>query len=257
MAFSQQQIASLSLLVITVVLAGTFLGLAVPPVHAQTDDGAPDQLITRNFHLNSDALRYSISRAAVPNHQEPQVLREDLNSTMAADLRAIFAAAGVDLANALTGLPGRNQKSMFLTREGLLIVKATPGDLAKIETIVAGFNTPPQVVIATKFIEVPYAVPPPPFVARPADVTNVTILTEKQFREIIQRYEATAGVDVITAPSITTISGRQARVQTEQTTPILYQTPPGLPKDSSPDADPTPHNKGRLPFPPTFRGRSA
>lgn len=44
--------------------------------------------------------------------------------------------------------------------------------------------------------------------------------------------------------------GREARLRLQQTSPRPFQTPPLLPQDTQPNADPTPLNKGRLPFPP-------
>jgi hypothetical protein len=266
MAFLQKQIARsfpmfktrLSVkpsvtLITTVFLASAF----VTPLPAATD-APPDQLVTRNFRLDPDAL-YALSHVARPaDDRDAKILRDDSSPNLTGALHDMLAAAGVNMPNALTGLAGPNQKAMFVTSDGVVMIRATRAELVKIQSILATFNPPPpQVVIETKFVEVPYTTPLPPLLARSSNFTNIAILTEKQFRERLRRYEETAGVDVVTIPSIATISGRQARIQTESTRPVLYQTPPTLPKDTSPDADPTPHNKGRLPFPPTFRGRSA
>jgi tetratricopeptide (TPR) repeat protein len=51
--------------------------------------------------------------------------------------------------------------------------------------------------------------------------TLTGILTEPQFRVAIQAIENRAGVDLLSAPNITTISGRQARISMEETRTII------------------------------------
>jgi tetratricopeptide (TPR) repeat protein len=51
--------------------------------------------------------------------------------------------------------------------------------------------------------------------------TLTGILTEPQFRVAIQAIENRAGVDLLSAPNVTTISGRQARISMEETRTII------------------------------------
>jgi type II secretory pathway component GspD/PulD (secretin) len=55
----------------------------------------------------------------------------------------------------------------------------------------------------------------------PTVATLTGILTEPQFRVAIQAIENRSGVDLLSAPSITTISGRQARISLEETRTII------------------------------------
>jgi hypothetical protein len=110
---------------------------------------------------------------------------------------------------------------------------------------------PPQVIIEARLAEIESDQLAAQFKALLVD-GKTRILTEAQSRAAIQRLQASQGVDLLTMPSIQTISGRQARMSIERVTPPMFQTPPRLPKDTRPDADPTPRNKERLPFPPTF-----
>jgi hypothetical protein len=52
--------------------------------------------------------------------------------------------------------------------------------------------------------------------------------------------------------TIRIVTAAEARRRIENAPTSSRQIPPRLPKDTRPDADPTPHNAGRLPFPPTF-----
>ncbi|HEX7860503.1 MAG TPA: hypothetical protein VF773_09270 [Verrucomicrobiae bacterium] len=55
----------------------------------------------------------------------------------------------------------------------------------------------------------------------PAVATISGILTDPQFRVVIRALEQREGVDVLSAPKITTISGRQARIAIEDTQSII------------------------------------
>lgn len=66
------------------------------------------------------------------------------------------------------------------------------------------------------------------------------ILTEPQFRIALRSLETAQGVDILTGPPVTTLSGRRARLSVEESPPPAWQTPPPQPRDTAPDADPTP-----------------
>jgi general secretion pathway protein D len=51
--------------------------------------------------------------------------------------------------------------------------------------------------------------------------TLTGILTEPQFRVAIKAIENRSGVDLLSAPNVTTISGRQARISAEETRTII------------------------------------
>jgi len=165
-------------------------------------------------------------------------------------LQIRFAAAGIDFPESPFAATLPTDKAMYLNqRTGELIVRATREDLEQIEKMIAPIQKPPPLVeIEVRFVEVPE--PPIPFRPLPRGFTNTSVYTEKEFHEAIRRYENARGIDMVTGPKVMTISGRQARVGVEQAKPWIYQDPPKLPQDTSPDADPTPRNKRRLPYPP-------
>jgi general secretion pathway protein D len=55
----------------------------------------------------------------------------------------------------------------------------------------------------------------------PAIGTFTGILTEPQFRAVIRAMEARENVDLLSAPKVTTVSGRQARISVEDTQTII------------------------------------
>ena len=210
------------------ILAVAIALLADPSSHAQL---AADQIVTRTFKV----------------HSGPGVLT-------AADLHQRFAKVGsIFQADPLLPPWAPNGNSMFLNeRVGVLMVRTTLADMEKVEALVGGLALPPIVQLEAKFIETPSASSAVP---APKGWTNVTIYTEQRSRAALPTLVDSAGVIVIAAPSITTISGRQARLQTEESRTLQFDTPPRLPKDTRPDADPTPYNKGRLPYPAAFAWR--
>ena len=55
----------------------------------------------------------------------------------------------------------------------------------------------------------------------PAVGTITGILTDPQFRVVIRALEARGGVDLLSAPKVTTVSGRQARISIEDTQTVI------------------------------------
>ena len=55
----------------------------------------------------------------------------------------------------------------------------------------------------------------------PAVATVTGILTDPQFRVVIRALESRGGVDLLSAPKVTTVSGRQARISIEDTQTII------------------------------------
>jgi type II secretory pathway component GspD/PulD (secretin) len=168
-------------------------------------------------------------------------------------LQLILERAGVTLTGETLSPATENRKAYFYNaRTGSLMVRATAAEMAKIEsTLRAVTSAPPQVSLEMQYVESSRSDIDLNF-GKKGTGLGTAILTERQFRVAMQTLKDAEGVDVVTAPAITTISGRQARLRAEQPAPPPYQTPPRLPKDTRPGADPTPRNSGRLPFPPTF-----
>ena len=209
---------------------------------------ASEELVTKTFKLNPDpSLTLNAENGAFEFFAPPQ---ERLTRTE--ELRRMFASAGVDLRDS-SSPEGRESKKAFFYNErtGALMVRATIADMDKIDRALRALKTPPpQVSIEMQYVE--FAGSEIDLHMPQATGALSGILTEPQYRVAMQALKNAEGVNVITTPAITTISGRQARLRAEQPAPPPYQTPPRLPKDTRPDADPTARNKERLPFPATF-----
>jgi hypothetical protein len=228
------------------------IGLVTAACVATHGQLASDQLVTRTFKLipvTNQPLQAIKTEQGIVTFSPPLELQSRKEQ-----LEIIFRDAGLDLlADPFSTPAGENKKAYFYNdRTRALMVRATLADMNKIEDAVRALSSPPpQVSIDARLAEIESDQLAAQFKALSVD-GKTRILTETQFREAIARLQASQGVDLLTMPSIQTISGRQARMSMERATPPMYQTPPRLPKDTRPDADPTPRNKERLPFPPTF-----
>jgi hypothetical protein len=102
--------------------------------------------------------------------------------------------------------------------EVMLTVRATPEDHSRIWSALETLNrVPPQITIEAKFIEVPRRLEHMIDIGKPLPLKNATgkvrMLDETQTRSLLGTLEATSGVDVMAAPRVTTLSGRQTQIQ--------------------------------------------
>jgi type II secretory pathway component GspD/PulD (secretin) len=167
-------------------------------------------------------------RKVYPPPGSPQWPTEDVNEThsrAAQDTNGVteiinmlpdfLKAAGADLAS---------PKSIFFNeRLGLLMVRATRKDLDIIEQVIQVLNSsPPQLMIEVKFCEMTQAdkdpaglswLPGTILTSNSAASTSSGILTESQFRKVSQMLAEKRGVDLLSTPKVTTLSGRQAQIK--------------------------------------------
>jgi type II secretory pathway component GspD/PulD (secretin) len=190
--------------------------------------------------------------------------------SIAPALLDLFAKAGADLD--ATRNPGKSL--FYNDRQGMLIVRATMQDLDIIEAVIQVLNTaPPQVNIKCMFMEIPQddtkalgfdwylgntlmtnggiggqagAAPTtiaPSSTNQPATsglrapatslFTPTGILTDPQFRVVIKALQQ-RGAELLAAPEITTLSGRQAQMKTADSLHVVTGineralTPPGI-----------------------------
>lgn len=232
-------------------VVGVVMECLAVPMRAQLRQLSPEELVTRTFKLDARTIGrkfpFSTSKEA------PKVLAEGTAAAFTANLREVFAAVGVIIENDPFSPQARvNENAMFFNdRTGELLIRATAKNFERIEPILTSLTPrPPQVAIETKYAETPA---PSPYVARPSLSPTLSILTEKEFRDRIQLLEQQTGTTLVVPPQVITLSGRQARLRVEDSKqPVNFQTPPRLPFDTAPDADPTPRNRRALPVPPTI-----
>ena len=152
-----------------------------------------------------------------------------LPTNVAAATRQFLSNAGVDLSP---------PKSIYFNEtRGLLLVRATSQDLDAVEKAIPGLNmTPPQIHIKARFIEVPQeTLKLLGTNSIPTGTTNATgILTDANFRLLLQTLEQCKGVENLAEPEVTTIIGRQTQMRATESIAVIdginpqALTPPGV-----------------------------
>jgi hypothetical protein len=178
-------------------------------------------LVTRIFRVDRDAFTLAIAQLEPATTNIPQS-GEDRQKAV----RGFFSKLGVDL---------RPPKAVFFNdRRGSLFVHATLADLDVIEQAIQVVNPSiPQVNIRVESVEVPeeqvMALFGPVGVNTIAAQPFTGILTESQAKALFETLDHIKGVDVISAPEVTTLSGRQTQVQiTEMRTIVTGLTTAGI-----------------------------
>src|SRR5207247_2178137 len=133
-------------------------------------------------------------------------------------VRNFFTAAGVSV------LPPN--MLFFNHRTGVLMVRASADELDLAQKTIELLNSAPaQITIEAKFMEMPtdaarklgLDLPPP-------DATTNTwarVLTAAQARALLRDAGQFAGVDILSAPKVTTLSGHQSQVRAVEVRTIL------------------------------------
>ena len=181
-------------------------------------------LQTRFFRVDPRTFEQALKSVSIPDFKsgKAKLLFDEAKGTNAllAKVQIFLEKAGVDLS--------APDKSLFFNDQtGALMVRATVRDLDVVEKAIQMLNmSPPQVTIRVKVMEVPVttnqgapmffrgtniASAGQAFTSRVASVTG--ILTSEQYRQILSAMEKSGGVDLMNAPEVTTMSGRQAQIK--------------------------------------------
>ncbi|HWN94095.1 MAG TPA: M56 family metallopeptidase [Methylomirabilota bacterium] len=180
-----------------------------------------EPLLTRVFKVDPNTLVQGLKATQIANGSR-RSSRELSTTNLIPALTIFLNKAGIDLT-----LPG---KSVFFNdRLGLLMVRATLEDLEAVEKALQLLNTgPQQLTIRVKAVEVEVKpgqdaaswYPPGLLLTNSSvrgdtnrDPTFTTILTDDEFRTLIRRMENSGGTDLLNAPEVTTMSGRQAQIK--------------------------------------------
>lgn len=212
------------------------LGGAISTAHAQDitvttaaepeaqpfPSGLPRTSFARTFRVDPKSLAQLIP---VPGAQ--------LENAQQA-LRSFLTSRGVELSDAA--------RFFYNDRTGILTAQATLQELDAIEIALAALSlTPPEVRLEMRFAEFSEDALPDEQLKKmlrlPHTVVSVTdtnltvrpgflILTEAQTRLVIRALEQREGIDMWSAPTITTLSGRQARLSLEQIPSSTVTDPP-------------------------------
>ncbi len=193
----------------------------------QVQETSSTNLQTRFFKVDPNTLEEGLKSISGLNQRtgekKPVFNPYDTNSVMQR-VQKLFELAGVDLS-----APGR--AVFYKDRVSMIMVRATASELDTIEKAVQLLNmTPPQLNIRVKVFEIAktnaaqgfdwflgtvLTNPPPRSRADSnARVPTITgILTDWQFRDVVRALEHRGGTELLDAPTITTLSGRQAQIK--------------------------------------------
>jgi len=204
-------------------------------------------LFTRTYRVNPrtflSALRSVTGDPPVPpgdgTNGLPQVQLQ---------IREFFRACGVDFPTP----PSEVRKAIFFSdRTGILFVRATEADLEVIEKAIQALNVaPPQVEIQAMFVildaermnslGLDFLLKDRPDLPRLGTNAASGILTEPQFRSVLNTLESRPGVQFLSAPKVITLSGRQAMFSATDPTSVsdasgrAHEIPFGLVVDAIP-----------------------
>jgi type II secretory pathway component GspD/PulD (secretin) len=174
------------------------------------------RLYTRTFKINPSTLFTPLTQTSALSDPHDA-------------LRRLLITVGIDLSD-----PAR-VKAFYNDRTEVLIVRASEPDLKLIENALGTLNRPPPLVrIEVKMAECPEnqdliqklnwikPMDPAPLQSlQPGPQVSMAILTEAHATTLLKQLQEVEGVDILTPPSITTISGRQARISVEDDEPVL------------------------------------
>ena len=217
----------------------------------------PTPLFTRMFKVDPNTFIQGLEREVPQAFMEDGVAVKATNVTarLGRAIQELFSKQGVDFA------AGNGKSIFFKDRQGALLVRASLQDLDVIESVIASLNTaPPQVNIKAKFVEITredgqaliYDWYLGNFATNAQDLpggvwdwaarqltnahnirvtttlrTNLMgILSEAQARVVFRALEQRSDVDVLSAPEVTTMSGRQARVSITETHRVVISSDP-------------------------------
>ncbi|MBI3418032.1 MAG: hypothetical protein HY043_22310 [Verrucomicrobia bacterium] len=188
------------------------------------------ELFTRTFRVNPDTVTTGLERAFGISLKGASKDSPTTNQVQTA-LRELLSQLGLDMTSGGNAL-------FYNDRAGILMVRASLADLETVEKAMEVLNAnPPQVVIEAKLVTLSDAdakalgmdwflgkalidqttngtagASQPNFRTNAALTTANGILTDPQFRVVLRALEQHGGVDVLGAPRVTTLSGRQAQV---------------------------------------------
>jgi type II secretory pathway component GspD/PulD (secretin) len=196
---------------------------ASPPVSSgitnktTSNANASTNLETRTFMVDANIFLAALQK------------QTGLPTNVTAATRQFLSNAGVDLSP---------PKSIYFNEtRGLLLVRTTRQDLDAVEKAIPGLNmTPPQIHIKARFIEVPQeTLKLLGTNSIPTGTTNATgILTDANFRLLLQTLEQCKGVENLAEPEVTTIIGRQTQMRATESIAVIdginpqTLTPPGV-----------------------------
>lgn len=175
---------------------------------------AVEPLFVRTFKVDTHRFLTNLRQTAgvtVTNEAE----------LISSTLRKLLSDAGVEL---------QPPRSLYFNFQGVLFTRATLRDLDRIEELVQKLNyAPPHIHIKAKFIEMPEQMassllPDFGITNRGVSGTWSEVVTTSQMSEMTKHFEIQKGARVLSAPEVTTVSGRQAQIQVVDLRTVMSST---------------------------------
>lgn len=198
-----------------------------PTTEVKPADAEPKRVI-RRYRINATNAERLIrqgSGAAVN-----RAIAE--NGTIHQLLVAFLEDMGVRVAHPESGGAEPGAPFFYDDQRGLLIVRATEAEVATIEEAATFLvSTPEQVAITVKIVELEGEAAQ--LVEQRSGLLGAggsesgdegapVILDEEAYEDLIETLEATRGASVLSAPRITTLSGRQAEISAMQSQSVVF-----------------------------------
>lgn len=256
--------------------------LTAEPTTAKPGASTAPVLLTRTFKVDPNTFIEAVTKTLpkdkpLAEFKDPQAV-----------VRAFFSAVGIEFKPAETGSTNQQQRALhFNDRSGLIFVRATAMELDVIEKALQVVNqSPAQVTIETKFVEIigadtkalgldwfiaatnasaagnqPVTVTglqsDPQFAGLKPNLTRIVgtasgVLTQEQYREAIKKFGQTPGIDMLAAPKVTTLSGRQARIEVSEMKAIVSTQRNGTADSTRSSNSTSPYEVANVPVGPSL-----
>ncbi|HTJ00733.1 MAG TPA: M56 family metallopeptidase [Dongiaceae bacterium] len=167
------------------------------------DAGSPAALFIRTFRVDPRGFTTSV-------RQHARLHSDSTPAEFIQAVRKILAEAGADFQT--------NGRSIYFENsKGILFARGSAQDLDTVEAVLQTLNIqPPQVNFRVRFIEIPEALPAgllKTFATNGPSESWMGILTASAAKALQEQLEKQSGLDILAAPSVTTLSGRQAHIE--------------------------------------------
>jgi len=229
--------------------------LQITSITADTRGGNPTNLYNRNFKVDANALQTNLRKqgflGGAPTEKRQGLTRQAANTNSTEEvteaMRKFFSKAGVSLDSP--------RSLSFNDQDGNLVIRATMQEFTIVEQALPllSENPKPQIRIEARFVEITRSdsraldsllgnvftqdgaftnFPPRGLLYQPGvgweyraegrlPPQSYGILPDPQYRVVLRAFEQRPGVDLLSAPRVTTLSGRQAQIQSGETRTVV------------------------------------